>query len=250
MNSNLINILGVKVSNITFQEAFTLIERCITSDFDKVSTLFFVNSHTLNTSFNAPEYRNVLNEATWVFGDGTGVRWAARLQGMKIKANLNGTDFLPYLFEKTANREHRYYLLGADEATIERAAAEVQRIFPGWVMAGYHHGYILDKPANEVVADINRASVDLLMVGMGNPLQEEFIAAHKDLLEVKLITGVGGLFDYWGGNITRAPYWLRKLGFEWVHLMLQQRRRVLRYLIGNPLFLIRVTRERFFGRSR
>ena len=245
MKNNLINILGVNVSNLTLKEAFTIIEKCVTNDFRDACTLFFVNTHTLNMSFICSSYRRVLNDSTWVFGDGTGVRWAAKLQGIKIKANLNGTDFFPYFFEKTSNRGHRYFLLGADEETIKRAAEEAKRLFPGWILAGFHHGYILDKPTTEIVKDINSARVDLLLVGMGNPLQEKFISEHKELLEVKVIAGTGGLFDYWGGNITRAPSWLRKLGFEWVYLMLQQRKRVRRYLIGNPLFLFRIFRERF-----
>jgi len=245
MNRNLINILGVNICNYSVSEAFSIIDNCISRDFSETSTLFFVNTHTLNTSFRSADYRRVLNGADWVFGDGTGVRWAAKLQGIQIKANLNGTDLIPYLFKQTSNRGHRYYLLGADQETITRAAEEAKRLFPGWILAGFHHGYILDKPATEIVNEINDACVDLLLVGMGNPLQEQFISEHKELLKVKLVTGTGGLFDYWGGNITRAPRWLRNIGFEWVYLMLQQRKRILRYLIGNPLFLYRVVRERF-----
>jgi N-acetylglucosaminyldiphosphoundecaprenol N-acetyl-beta-D-mannosaminyltransferase len=245
MKNNLVNILGVKICNFTEEKAFSIIEKCVTNDFSEACTLFFVNTHTLNTSFSSSSYRQVLNDSTWVFGDGTGVRWAAKLQGIRIKANLNGTDFFPYFFQQTSNRGHRYYLLGADEETIKRAAKEAKILFPGWVLAGFHHGYILDKPTTEIVTEINSARVDLLLIGMGNPLQERFIAGHKELLEVKVIAGVGGLFDYWGGNITRAPLWVRNLGFEWVHLMLQQKKRIFRYLLGNPLFLFRIFRERF-----
>ena len=245
MKNNLINILGVNICNFTHKEAFSIIEKCVTDNFSEAHTLFFVNTHTLNTSFSCSSYRQILNDSTLVFGDGTGVRWAAKLQGTSIKANLNGTDFFPYFFQQTSNRGHRYYLLGADKETIKRAAEEARKLFPGWILAGFHHGYILDKPTTEIVKEINNARVDLLLVGMGNPLQERFISEHKELLEVKVIAGTGGLFDYWGGNITRAPRWLRNLGFEWVHLMLQQRKRILRYLIGNPLFLFRIFRERF-----
>ena len=245
MKNNLIKILGVNICNFSEINALSIIEQRVTNDFSEAGTLFFVNTHTLNISFSSSSYRQVLNDSTWVLGDGTGVRWAARLQGIRINANLNGTDFFPKFFKETSNRGHRYYLLGADEETIKRAAKEAETLFPGWVLAGFHHGYVLDKPATELVNEINKARVDLLLVGTGNPLQEQFISGHKELLKVKVISGVGGLFDYWGGNITRAPLWLRRLGFEWFHLMFQQRKRVLRYLIGNPLFLFRIFRERF-----
>ncbi|MCE5267937.1 MAG: WecB/TagA/CpsF family glycosyltransferase, partial [Planctomycetaceae bacterium] len=62
--------------------------------------------------------------------------------------------------------------------------------------------------------------------------------------------GIGGLFDYWAGNVSRAPRWLRRIGHEWVWRLFQQPRlKARRYLIGNPLFLTRVLRERFFGHS-
>ncbi len=98
-----------------------------------------------------------------------------------------------------------------------------------------------------VVAQINRAKPDLLLVGMGNPLQEEWIDRHFAALRVPVCVGVGGLFDFWADNVSRAPRWLRRLGHEWLWRFWQEPRRMARrYLLGNPLFLARV----FFEQSR
>jgi len=56
--------------------------------------------------------------------------------------------------------------------------------------------------------------------------------------------GVGGLFDYWAGDLRRASPWVRRIGFEWLHLMRSQPRKIPRYMLGNPLFLYRVLRNR------
>jgi N-acetylglucosaminyldiphosphoundecaprenol N-acetyl-beta-D-mannosaminyltransferase len=185
-----------------------------------------------------------------VFGDGTGVRWAVRLlHGLRLRANVNGTDLVPRFLRLVPGRGRRYYLLGAARGAIGRAAAHASRAFPGWTLAGYHHGYLEPGDAPSLVARIRAARPDLLLVGMGNPRQERWIREHRDRLEVPLAIAVGGLFDYWAGDLRRAPEWLRRSGFEWLHLMLHQPRKVPRYLLGNPAFLLRVARSRWLDRD-
>ena len=92
------------------------------------------------------------------------------------------------------------------QPAIARAAATAQRTFPGWIAAGFHHGYLFDRHSTaDVVRQINDARPDVLLVGMGNPLQETWIHQHRQELEVPLCIGVGGLFSYWAGNLRRAP---------------------------------------------
>jgi N-acetylglucosaminyldiphosphoundecaprenol N-acetyl-beta-D-mannosaminyltransferase len=235
------SIFGVEVTDLAFEDALGLMTEMIEGD--ETKTLFYVNAHTLNCASADPSYRDVLNAADLVFGDGTGVRWAAKLRGTRVKANLNGTDLTPALLDATAGRGFRYYLLGGEEDTIERAAARCTERFAGWELAGYHHGYVLDGPVEPVLEHIARAKPHLLLVGMGNPLQERWIHEHRDRLDVPLVAGVGGLFDYWAGDLDRAPRWMRRAGIEWVHVLLRQPSKARRYLLGNPLYLYRVARE-------
>jgi N-acetylglucosaminyldiphosphoundecaprenol N-acetyl-beta-D-mannosaminyltransferase len=184
--------------------------------------------------------------ADYVFADGTGVRWAAKLQGVRVLENINGTDFVPGWFEKTAGRGHSYFLLGADFKTIELAADHAKRNFNGWKQAGFHHGYLNDEAATAgAIACINAVEPDVLLVGMGNPLQERWILQHLPKLNVSVCLGIGGLFDFWAGNVSRAPGWLRSAGHEWLWRLYQQPgQKLRRYVLGNPLFLARILRER------
>jgi N-acetylglucosaminyldiphosphoundecaprenol N-acetyl-beta-D-mannosaminyltransferase len=95
-----------------------------------------------------------LNGADYVFGDGTGVRWAARyIHGIRLRDNVNGTDLVPRIFAETAGRGFKYYLLGATPDAITRAAQRAQELFPGWQLAGFRHGYFdLDEEASLVDA--------------------------------------------------------------------------------------------------
>jgi N-acetylglucosaminyldiphosphoundecaprenol N-acetyl-beta-D-mannosaminyltransferase len=243
-------ILGVNILNVTRQRAIELLEDIIrqnkggTLD-DRARSVFFVNAHTLNLAAADPQYRAVINSGDFVFGDGTGVRWGAKLQGIRVADNLIGTDFTPVLLNSTANRGYSYFMLGGDEQTIATAAQYAQQMFPGWTLGGYHHGF-LNTPdkTSSAIEKINAAKPDVLLVGMGNPLQERWIYQYQDRLRVPVCMGIGGLFDYWAGNVSRAPQWLRSLGHEWLWRLYQQPRdKMHRYLIGNPLFLARITRE-------
>jgi len=199
---------------------------------------FFVNTHTLNIATTDPAYRQLLNEAEMVFGDGTGVRWAARVRRVRMKTNLNGTDLVPALLERSADA--RCYLLGNRLDIVERAADHLSRVYPHIVVTGFHHGFLDAEASARVVETINGLDVDLLLVGMGNPLQERWIARYRSQLRARMCVGVGGLFNYWAEEIDRAPLWMRRAGIEWMHVLLRHPWKFRRYMLGNPLFLVRM----------
>ncbi len=240
-------VLGVQIHNVTRKQAIELLETSLRRREGRPRSAFFINAHTLNLAAADPAYRQVLNAADFVFADGTGIDWAAHLQGVRVLENMVGTDFVPLLFQETAGRGYSYFMLGADARTITVAADYARRSFPGWRQAGCHQGYLTDQRVNAAaIAEINAARPDVLLVGMGNPLQEQWIERHLPQLNVGVCLGIGGLFDYWAGNVSRAPQWLRRLGHEWLWRLLQQPAlKAHRYLVGNPLFLARVLRERY-----
>jgi N-acetylglucosaminyldiphosphoundecaprenol N-acetyl-beta-D-mannosaminyltransferase len=234
-------LLGVRVTDTTRPRALAMLEDMLRTRDGRCRSLFFVNAHTLNVACDEPDYRHVLNASDLVFNDGTGVRWATRQRGVQLYDNLNGSDLIPELFAAMAGRGYRYFLLGAAPDRIEASAAGARQRFPGWIQAGYHHGYVHGEGGEAVIDAINAARPDLLLVGMGNPIQERWIHRHRDRLQVPLAVGVGGLFDYWSGN-RRAPAWIRRLGSEWVYILYRQPQKWQRYLLGNPKFLYRMRR--------
>jgi N-acetylglucosaminyldiphosphoundecaprenol N-acetyl-beta-D-mannosaminyltransferase len=238
-------VLGVQVHNATRKQAVRLLARSFCRREGRSQCAFFINAHTLNLAAADPTYRQVLNTADFVFADGTGVQWAAELQGVHVRENMVGTDFVPLLFDSTANRGYSYFMLGSDRKTVATAADYARGRFSGWTQAGCHHGYLTDSRLTRAVIDrINAAEPNVLLVGMGNPLQEQWIHQNLPWLDVPLCLGVGGLFDYWAGNVRRAPLWLRRVGHEWLWRLYQQPvLKARRYLVGNPLFLARAVRD-------
>jgi len=248
-----LSILDVDITDVRRHRATELIEAMIRQYDGRSRSVFFVNAHTLNLAASDATFRDVLNSADYVFGDGTGVRWAARLQDVRLKDNLVGTDLMPKLFQTTAGRGYRYFMLGADRATVGNAARFAAIHFDGWTQAGFHHGYLDDPALNaRTIRQINEAAPHVLLVGMGNPRQEQWIQRNRHRLKVPVCMGVGGLFHYWAGDLRRAPLWLRRYGSEWLGILLQQPHKARRYLLGNPLFLMRIALEhcKRVGRSR
>lgn len=245
------SILGVRVVNTTRRRAIALLEDLLGRVDGRCRSICFVNAHTLNLAADDDGYRTLLNAADFVFGDGTGVRWAARLGGIRLADNVNGTDLVPELLREKAGRGYRYFLLGADPTTIDRASDFARQTFAGWELAGHHHGYLGDHSlCDEAIRQINRARPHLLLVGMGNPLQERWIHEHRDRLRVPVCMAVGGLFHYWSGDLQRASSWLRRFGAEWLGILCQQPHKARRYLLGNPRFLARALWHSWSERRR
>ncbi len=241
-------MLGVELDDLGFDDAVALARGALADPAQRA--LYFANAHTLDLAARSPADRRILNEADFVFGDGSGVRWAARLHGLRLRANLNGTDFVPALLAAADGDARSCFLLGAEQSVVAGAAAIIARDYPGWRIAGSHHGFLDHAETERVVAAIAAALPDLLLVGMGNPLQERWIAEHREELPVRLAIGVGALFAYMSGDIRRAPPSMRRLGLEWLFVLFLQRHKWRRYLVGAPRFLLRVLGERLVGDKR
>jgi exopolysaccharide biosynthesis WecB/TagA/CpsF family protein len=238
-----VELLGIPFARLTAREA--LDEAEVLYDRDAPAWVAVENVHGLNIAWSDPSFRATLQRASLVLNDGKGVMLAALLYGSPFPRDLNGNYFTPLLLERAALRGWPTYFLGAAAGVAERAAELLQRRWPGLVIVGTRHGYVAPAETEEVCAAIRAAGTGLLLVGMGNPLQERWLDAHLAGTGARLGVGVGAFFDFQAGVVPRAPGWMNRLGIEWVHRLAQEPGRLWRrYLLGNPAFLYRVVRER------
>ncbi|ETX08750.1 MAG: hypothetical protein ETSY2_03555 [Candidatus Entotheonella gemina] len=239
-----VEVLGTRIRCLGTHE---VLERLLSMVGDeRAHSVYIVNAATLNLAYENPLYRAVLNHGDLVLNDGTGVRWAARAQGVRLADNNVGTDLVPLLCEQAAPRGLRLYLIGGGPNTVERAGKCLMARFSGIEVVGMQHGYFLPSQEDAICADIVARDPDVVLVGMGNPLQEWLIDRHLAHLKRGVVIGVGGLFDHLANNLRRAPLWVRQAGFEWAQILWQQPYKWRRYLLGNPLFLYRMR----FGHPR
>lgn len=238
-----IEILGVSLARLDRESALREIERLYAQDAPALAA--YANAHTLNLAGRDPEYRELLNRADILLNDGVGVAIAARLKGDRFPANLNGSDFNPQILELAAAHGWPVYFLGASAGVAEKAAAELRRRMPGLDVAGCHHGFFGPGESAAIAEQVRASGATLVMVAMGNPIQEQWLDSHLAATGCKLGVGVGFFLDFEAGTAPRAPAWMNRFGIEWVWRLVQEPKRLWkRYIVGNPLFLARVVRER------
>ena len=232
-----LSLFGLRVKNTSMAEAVDWITQ---TQADKTNIGFFVNVHSINLSISDPSFFNQLSNANALFADGSGMRLAAKKAGFLLNGNNNGTDMLPHLCKSCVESKQSLYFFGAQPGIAEQAANALCKKYPGLNIAGTKHGYNKDNNAEQIIESINNSGCDILLVAMGSPVQEQWLLEHRDKLHCKTALAVGGLFDFYSGNISRSPMWLREVGMEWVWRLIQEpRNKFNRYVVGNPIFLYR-----------
>jgi exopolysaccharide biosynthesis WecB/TagA/CpsF family protein len=234
-------ILGISVHSETQQQATALLEQRLFSR--RPTKLAFANAHLLNTAFEDRHLHQIMQDFL-VLNDGTGVNIASRvLFGHKFPYNLNGTDFVPYFLDN-CTKPLDIFLLGATEKVVQKTRAVFARRWPQHRVVGFQNGYFTDSEFVGIKQKIAALQPHMVLVAMGNGKQERLAA---ELVPDAAVSAwcIGALFDFLSGEVPRAPYWMRKLGSEWVfRLFVEPHRLWRRYMIGNPKFLIRVIRQR------
>jgi len=240
-----VTILGVDVS-VVDSEALT--ERIIESIRKGERRIFpYVNIHAVNIAYREPRFAGMLNAGGNAYCDGEGVRLGAMILGRKLPRRIVLTYYFWDLCAALEREGASIFLLGSRPEIVARAVEETLRRHPQLKVAGSHHGYFAKQGAESeaIVRQVNDSGADVLFVGFGMPLQEYWIADHATGLEARAILPCGSMIDYAAGARHLTPRWMGDHGLEWVYRLLQEPSRLwTRYLIGNPLFVLRVLRQR------
>lgn len=208
--------------------------------------IYFVNAHCLNVAAADPDYRSLLLTAPGVYADGVGMALGAKINGRRLEHNVNGTDLLPELCQRAAAETVPMALIGARPGIAAACRDRLLEKYPGLDIVSCHHGFLDPGEEAEAIADINDSGARILLVAKGVPMQEHWMAANRHALDVPVVMGVGALFDFYSGDMPRAPHWLRQMRLEWLYRLSREPRRMFaRYVLGNPLFVYRMVALRF-----
>jgi exopolysaccharide biosynthesis WecB/TagA/CpsF family protein len=230
-----IKIMNHQILNASSSEAIAILANSVTK------TAFFMNAHCVNVASKDAVYGWALGKADRLLPDGIGMRIAARVGGERLVENLNGTDLFVPLVRDAAARGRSIFFFGAAAGVAEAAAAKAVELAPGLDVAGCRDGYFSPAEEDGIIAAINASGADIVLVALGVPRQEIWIARNRHRLNAGLVMGVGAQFDFWSGRVRRAPAIVRRLSCEWMwRLALEPRRLARRYLVGNPQFLARL----------
>lgn len=201
---------------------------------ESATVLGFVNAHAMNLVAGNADYYQALSSADVLLRDGSGMAILFRRLGLVPGMNMNGTDFIPKLL--VAFQGKRVAFWGTQEPFLASAVRRSESQF-GVDVVSAHHGF---DEIDAYIALAQRLRPELIVLGMGMPKQEQLAARIAASGMPCLVVCGGAILDFLGGKVTRAPLWVRRLGCEWLfRLGLEPRRLFQRYVVGNPLFLLR-----------
>jgi N-acetylglucosaminyldiphosphoundecaprenol N-acetyl-beta-D-mannosaminyltransferase len=192
----------------------------------------------------------VLNRAALNIPDGVGLVLAAGLAGDSLRQHVQGTDLVLMLAAESARAGHRWFLLGGYADAAARAARVLVKQFPGLNVVGAEPGSPLASDDALMRARLSAvAPIDVILVAYGAPKQEQWLDRNLTALGIPVGIGVGGVFNYLSGDAARAPLWVRRLHFEWLHRLLTQPWRWRRQL-ALPAFALIALRYALVSRVR
>ena len=239
-------ILNVKIDNVGVQEVIDHINQVIFEK--KKSIISYANIHALNLCCESNRFREFINTSDLVFCDGYGVHLGARLLGKSIHHRLTPPDWIDLLCESAVQNNWNLFFLGARPGVAELAASKLMGKHPG-LKISVQDGYFEHFGAGnqEVLRKIQKSNAQVVLVGMGMPLQEFWIQEnYQKIPNAAVFLPVGAMFDYVANTIPRGPRVLTVHGMEWLaRLLIEPGRLWHRYVIGIPLFFLRILVYKF-----
>lgn len=210
-----------------------------------------INAHSYNTAQKDALFAEALKNGDYLIPDGASIVKACRWIGAKSQPTerIAGWDLFETEMERLNKRGGRCMFMGSSEKVLQKIRERAATDYPSIEVVTYSPPYKPEFSTEEnaaIVQAINAANPDLLWIGMTAPKQEKWTYAHWDELNIHCHVGtIGAVFDFYAGTARRAPQWWQKHSLEWLYRLISEPRRMWRrYIIGNPLFLWNLTKER------
>ncbi len=241
-----IKVLGTRFHKLTVHDLINYIIKA--GKINQKTTIGHVNVRGMNFAYQLPWYRNFMNKADLVFCDGFGVVLGAKILGYEMEATHRMTcpDYIESLVLACEQDNVSLFLLAGAPGVTDKAISKLLAIAPNLRIDG-HHGYF-DKSGTDndvVIEKINQFQPDVLYIGFGMPLQERWILDNFDKIKTRVFLPLGACLDFYTDSTYRGPRWLTDNGFEWLTRLVTEPNRLWeRYVVGNPLFLYRVFKQR------
>lgn len=232
------NIMGVNIAAINMEWLLEYLDKNI--DLLHGDYICVSNVHTTITSFEEPEYCSVQNGGIMAIPDGGPLSTVGRKRGFNNMQRTTGPSLMGEIFKITDERGYRHFFYGSKQETLDLLEEKLNENYPGIQIAGMYSPPfrpLTDEEDVAVIKMINDTKPDFVWVGLGAPKQENWMAAHQGKID-GLMVGVGAGFDYYAGNIQRAPQWMQKWNLEWVYRLIQDPKRLFqRYWHTNTKFI-------------
>jgi len=239
MNLNSKNFLNYKLFQFSNESKVPLNEKII------INT---INAHSFNIARKNEIFEKALQESDILLPDGVSIVWSSWfLNGIRIR-KIAGAQIFNYLINELNEKSGKCFFLGSSDKTLEKIRDRLHLEFPN-VKVEFHSPpfkKVFNHDDNKfMLKRINDFKPDVLFLGMTAPKQEIWIFENKDQIQANIKCGIGAVFDFYAGNIKRAPKWIVNIGLEWFYRLIKEPHRMWkRYIIGNLLFVYIILKEK------
>jgi len=245
-----IQLLGRRITCMTAPAIVEAIHKaCIE---ERKITIANYNVHSFNLSMQLPWFYEFLQSSDIAHCDGLGILYALRFMGVDVPIDYRAsyTLLMPKLLKHCNQQGFAIFFLGSRPQYLQAALDRLQVDYPNIPLAG-HDGYFStqDPYQNDaVIEQINRAKTKILIVGMGMPVQENWIRLYRNRLAVNAILPGGAVIDRLAGVVPNCPTLLSNMGLEWLYRLYREPKRLsARYLLGNPAFALQVALAKYYA---
>lgn len=216
-------ILGAKINDISLQEAIDKIADFLLTD--QKGYLVTPNPEICLQSDKSKFYRRILQNSWLAIPDGFGLKIGARILGSKLNNTTTGVDLCTEVIKLAEQNNYSILILGGTQEAGERTLSLYNYKYPKLRLKYLNGGNFSnqgDSDQPNLIEQINSIKPDIILVSLGAPKQEYFMANNFEEIETKLMLGVGGSIDFLAQQIKRAPQSWRKNGFEWLWRLIQE----------------------------
>lgn len=210
-----------------------------------------INAHSFNTAQKDELFAEALKNGDYLIPDGASIVKACHWLGCKSqpKERVAGWDLFEYEMNRLNEKGGRCMFMGSSEKVLALIVEKARTAYPGIEVLTYSPPYkpeFTDEDNRAIIKAINDADPDLLWIGMTAPKQEKWTYSHWKELDIHCHVGtIGAVFDFFAGTYQRAPRWWQEHSLEWLYRLIKEPKRMWRrYVIGNPLFLLNIHKEK------
>lgn len=241
MTHGRITIGRTSLDRVTLIDALDRIERMVTER--RGGFVVTPNVDHLVMIERDARIRGIYERARLSLADGQPLIWMSRLLGTPLPEKVSGSDLIEPLMARAATRGWNVYFVGATPAVSAEADRRLRQRYPDLRIVGRDTtAWVPDRQTKigvpDVVGSIRRVRADLVLVALGSPKQEQWMARYEHLIAPAVAIGVGASLDFVAGAVRRAPAWMSRAGLEWAYRLAQEPRRLAyRYLVRDTLIL-------------
>ena len=240
-------LLNTYVNNVDMDETLSAIDEMISSG--KKHYVVAINVDVVMKIEHDTYLKQITDEADMVLVDGKPLVWIAKWHKHPVKAKISGSDLVPILCERAAEKGYTLFIIGGKDGVAEQAKRNLERNVSGIRIVGTYAPPLGFEKAREELERINEmisdAHPDILIACFGCPKQEKWISENYKKYDAKVSICAGATVDFLAGNVNRAPKWMSENGLEWFYRFLMEPKRMFkRYFIDDIKIVKLIWRDR------